>query len=120
MPRFVSEGAACIGPYSPAAVAGGLIFPSGQLGLRDGRPGAGVAEQAEFAFQNLRRVLECAGGSLRSVVKCDVILANLCDLEAVDALYVGYFESRRPARSVYQAALPPGLLVELVAVALVE
>ena len=57
---------AAIGPYSQAIAQGGLIFTSGQIPL-DPRTGELVGEsieaQAECVMQNLKAVLQAAGGA---------------------------------------------------------
>ena len=54
-------------PYSQAIKAAGLVFVSGQLGLRPGESemvGEGIQEQTEQVFANLRAILEGAGSGL--------------------------------------------------------
>jgi 2-iminobutanoate/2-iminopropanoate deaminase len=104
-------------PYSQAIVAGGLVFVSGQLGVRPGEkelvPG-GIAEQTEQVFANLRAVLEAAGSSLGSVVKTTVFLQRLEDFAAMNEVYARAFAADPPARStIAAAALPKGALVEI-------
>lgn len=58
--------------YSPAIRSGDLLFVSGQVGSRaDGSPEPDYAKQAKLAFDNLKAVLNAAGGSWDDVV--DVI-----------------------------------------------
>ena len=113
---------AAIGPYSQAVAAGNLVFVSGQLPI-DPVTGAfvpgGAAEQAERSITNVRTILEAAGLGLADVVKTTVLLADLGDFEAVNAVYARHFGgSIPPARSTFQAAgLPKGALVEIEATA---
>ena len=111
-------------PYSQAIVAGGLVFVSGQLGVRPGEkelvPG-GIAEQTEQVFANLRAVLEAAGSSLGSVVKTTVFLQRLEDFAAMNEVYARHLPGSPPARSTVEVAkLPSGALVEIEAIALAE
>lgn len=57
--------------YSPAVRAGDFLFVSGQVGRdADMQPVVGdLAEHVRAAFENLRRVVEHAGGSLTDVVE---------------------------------------------------
>lgn len=114
---------AAIGPYSQAVAAGNLVFVSGQLPL-DPATGAfvpgGAAEQAGQAIANIEAILEVSGLHLEDVVKTTVLLADLADFEAVNAVYARHFcGSVLPARAAFQVAgLPKGALVEIEAVAL--
>ena len=91
-----------VGPYSQAVEAGGALYVSGQLPI-DG------------ATQN---ILEEAGYTLGDVVKTTVLLQDIGDFAAMNAVYAGFFTSGMPARVCYQvAALPMGALVEIDAVA---
>jgi len=109
-------------PYSQAIRANGLVFVSGQLGLRPGEqelvPG-GVAEQTEQVFANLRAVLEAAGSGLDRLVKTTVFLQSLGDFAAMNEVYARHVGESAPARSTVEVAkLPSGALVEIEAVAL--
>ncbi len=112
---------AAIGPYSQAVVSGGFLFCSGQIPLDPATGkmvGGRIEEQTERVLQNLAAVLESGGGSLRSVVKTTVYLADLSDFPAMNAVYGRYFPENPPARATVQVAkLPAGALVEIDAVA---
>ena len=111
-----------IGPYSQAVRAGDLLFLSGQIPLDPATgqlvPG-GIEAQTERVLQNLKAVLESAGGSLASVVKTTVYLTDLGQFQAFNTAYGKFFgEAPAPARATVQvAALPRGALVEIEAVA---
>jgi 2-iminobutanoate/2-iminopropanoate deaminase len=63
-------------------------------------------------------ILEEAGYTLGDVVKTTVLLQDIGDFAAMNAVYAGFFTSGMPARVCYQvAALPMGALVEIDAVA---
>ncbi len=115
---------AAIGPYSQAVVSGGFLFCSGQIPL-DPATGkmieGGIEEQTERVLRNLAAVLESGGGSLRSVVKTTVYLADLSDFPAMNEMYGKFFPESPPARATVQVAkLPAGALVEIDAVASIE
>ncbi len=108
-------------PYSQAVVAGGLVFVSGQLGLKPGAkemvPG-GIAEQTEQVLSNLQAVLQAAGSSLNRLVKTTVYLQNLEDFTAMNEVYAKHVGEQPPARATVEVAkLPSGALVEIEAVA---
>jgi len=106
-----------IGPYSQAIEADGLVFTSGQLGLvpETGELAEGVEAQARQALENITAVLAEAGLTMDNVVKTTVLLADMADFTAVNAIYAEFFtEGSYPARSAFQvAALPKGGLVEI-------
>jgi 2-iminobutanoate/2-iminopropanoate deaminase len=111
-------------PYSQAIKANGFVFVSGQLALRPGDTelsGAGVAEQTEQVFANLKAILEAAGSSLDRLVKTSVFLQDLGDFAAMNEVYARHVGDVPPARSTFQVAkLPSGALVEIEAVAALE
>ena len=51
------------------------------------------------------------------MVKVNAFLADLGDFEGYNEVYREYFSAPYPARTTVQAGLPPGLLVEIEAVA---
>jgi 2-iminobutanoate/2-iminopropanoate deaminase len=113
---------AAIGPYSQAASAGNFVFVSGQLPLDPATnafvPG-GAAEQARQVILNIAAILGAGGLQLEDVVKTTVLLADLSDFEAVNAVYAANFKGQvLPARATFQVAgLPKGALVEIEAIA---
>lgn len=109
-------------PYSQAIKAGGLVFVSGQLGLKLGDkelPGGTIGEQTEQVFANLRAILDAAGSSLDRIVKTTVYLQNLGDFAGMNEVYATHVGVNPPARATVEvAALPSGALVEIEAIAL--
>jgi len=106
-------------PYSPLVVSGDLVFTAGQVAY-DGQgevvPG-GIAEQARQVFENLGRCLAAAGCGFGDVLKVNAYLADMADFAAYNEVYRGYFSPPYPARTTVQAALAPGLLLEVEAIA---
>jgi 2-iminobutanoate/2-iminopropanoate deaminase len=109
-------------PYSQAIKAGGLVFVSGQLGLRPGHTemaGDSIGEQTEQVMKNLGAILEAAGSGLDRVVKTTVFLTNLDDFQGMNEVYARYVGETSPARATVEIGrLPSGALVEIEAVAL--
>ncbi len=89
-------------PLSKAVRAGDFVFVSGQLGLNaQGRlVGEGVEAQARQALQNIATILAEAGASLSHVVKASVWLTDRGDFGLFNQVYVEYFGSHPPARSM--------------------
>jgi 2-iminobutanoate/2-iminopropanoate deaminase len=114
----VSGTSAPIGPYVPAGRAAGLLFCSGQLGVRDGVLVGDDVAQLVQAIENLKGVLAAHGAGLGDVVKTTLFVTDLSRFTELNAAYVRGFGSYRPARTTVQvAALPLGAAVELEAIA---
>jgi 2-iminobutanoate/2-iminopropanoate deaminase len=108
-------------PYSQAIMAAGLVFASGQLGLRPGDTeiGGGIAEQTEQVFANLRAILEESGSGLDRLVKTTVYLADLGDFAEMNEVYARHVGEQPPARATIEvSALPSGAKLEIEAIAL--
>jgi 2-iminobutanoate/2-iminopropanoate deaminase len=109
-------------PFSPAVQAGNLIFLAGQLGTDSaGRlvPG-GIEAETRQAMDNIRDVLERVGSSMDRVVKCTIMMADMAEWPAMNAVYATYFPKEFPARSAFGAtglALGARVEIECVAVA---
>jgi len=104
-------------PFSDAVRVGHMLYLSGQIGTDSSFslvPG-GVRAEARQTMENVRRVLERHGSSLREVVKCTVMLADMSEWGAVNEVYVTYFDKDRlPARSALGAnGLALGARVEI-------
>lgn len=109
-----------IGPYSQAVQVGNLLFTSGQLGLdpKSGQLPETVTEQAKASLQNVKAIVEAAGGSLENVVKTTVFLKDMNDFAAVNEIYASFFSQPFPARSAVEVArLPKDALVEIEVIA---
>lgn len=116
-----SDAPEAIGPYSQAMTFGDLVFTAGQIALDPGSmevvPGD-VAAQTERVLKNLSAILREGGGSLGSVLKTTVYLADMDDFAAMNEVYGRHFGDHRPARSTVEVArLPKDVLVEIDAIA---
>lgn len=93
-------------PFSQSVQAGSLLYLSGLLGLDDaGKPIAGGIEaETARALESLRATLQEKGLSMERVVKCTVILADINDFAAMNAVYSRYFSpDHLPARTTFAA-----------------
>jgi len=111
---------AAIGPYSQAVKHGQMVFLSGQIPL-DPATGevveGGIEAQARRAFDNLKAVVEAAGGTLDNVVRLGLYLTNLGQFATVNAVMAEYFSAPYPARSTIEVAgLPKGVAFEVDAI----
>jgi 2-iminobutanoate/2-iminopropanoate deaminase len=106
-------------PFSPVVVSGDLVYTAGQVGMD--ASGAivegGVEAQTRRALENVRLCLEAAGCGLDDVVKVNTYLTDIADFPAYNEVYQEFFQEPYPARTTVGAALAPGLVVEIEAVA---
>ncbi len=111
-----------IGPYSPAVLAGSLVFVSGQIALDPTTmqfAGDDIETQTRQALDNLMAVLSQAGCDSSDVVQCTVFLRNIDDYQKMNLIYGGYFADKQfPARMAVEVSdLPRHALVEISAIA---
>jgi 2-iminobutanoate/2-iminopropanoate deaminase len=114
-----SEGApAPLGPYSQARMVDGILYVAGQGPLDVGGRVRGdtLEEQARATLDNLKAIVEAAGGNLSDVVKVNVYLADMSDWPPFNDVYREYFQKPFPARTAVQAGLR-GIMVEVDAIA---
>ena len=113
-----------IGPYSQAMAVDGWVFCSGQIPIdpSTGEMVSGdIGTQTDQVLKNLAAVLDAAGGSLASVVKTTVFLADMGDFVGMNEVYARHFGDHRPARAaVAVKTLPKNVDVEIEAVAKVS
>ena len=112
---------AAIGPYSQGIQAGSTLFVSGQLPIDPATgafAGEDIASQTRQSLTNIKNILAAAGASMNNVVKTTVMLKNIGDFAAMNAVYAEFFAEPFPARAAYQvAALPKDALVEIECIA---
>ena len=66
-----------------------------------------VKEQAGQCLKNIKAIVESVGHVMDDVVKINIFLKNISDIDAVDAVYATFFQSYFPTRTtVAVAALP--------------
>ena len=112
---------AAIGPYSQGIQAGSTLFVSGQLPIDPATgafAGEDIASQTRQSLTNIKNIMAAAGASMNDVVKTTVMLKNIGDFAAMNAVYAEFFTEPFPARAAYQvAALPKDALVEIECIA---
>jgi 2-iminobutanoate/2-iminopropanoate deaminase len=116
--KVTHESLKTIGPYSPGAWAGNLLFVSGQIGTDPATgefTGTNVAEQARQAMNNVGKVLGLAGLDYAHIVKTTIFLLDMADFAAVNEVYASFFPAGNyPAReTVAVVGLPKGARVEI-------
>ena len=112
---------AAIGPYSQAVKTGNLLFVSGQIPIDPATgafAGEDITSQTRQSLKNVQAILEAAGYSLADVVKATVLLADIADFAAMNAVYAEFFTTNCPARAAFAVKdLPKGALVEIEVIA---
>ena len=114
---------AAIGTYSQAIKAGNTVYLSGQIPLdpKTMELVQGFEEQTVQVFENLKAVIEEAGGSFKDVVKLNIFLTDLSNFAKVNEIMGRYFEQPYPARAaIGVAALPRGAQVEMDGILVIE
>lgn len=106
-----------IGTYSQAVKCGSTVYVSGQIPL-DPATGQLVMGNIELeirrVFDNLRAIVNAAGGDFSQVAKLNVFLTDLKNFPVVNQVMAEYFREPYPARAaIGVAALPRGAAVEM-------
>ena len=111
-----------IGPYSQAVKTDTMVFVSGQLALE---PATGnlvtgdIKSETRQAMENLKNVLEAAGGSLEKVVKTTLFIKDMGDFPVINEVYGEFFQNNPPARACVEVArLPKDANFEIEAIGL--
>lgn len=109
--------------YSQAIIVSGgsIIYTAGQVGINPETGKlveGGLGAQTKQAMENIKAIVEHAGGNMTNVVKVTVLLDSIDDFGAMNKVYTTYFPDSPPARTAYEVAkLPIGALVEIEAIA---
>jgi reactive intermediate/imine deaminase len=108
-------------PLSEAVRVGDTLYLSGQIGIQPGTlklvPG-GLKEEAGQTLSNIKTTLAAHGYSMRDVIKCTIMLADIAKWGEFNEIYKTYFSAPYPARSALGAnGLALGAQVEVECVA---
>jgi 2-iminobutanoate/2-iminopropanoate deaminase len=108
-------------PLSEAVKVDDTLYLSGQIGVKPGKlelVAGGLKEEGRQTLENLRTTLEAHGYSLRDVVKCTVMLADIAKWGEFNEIYKTFFSAPYPARSALgTSGLALGAQVELECIA---
>ena len=110
-----------IAPFSPGAMADGVLYVSGTLPFdRDNNvvhPGDARA-QTRHVLDIIARVVAEAGGTMADVAFNQIFITDWANYAAVNEVYATYFPGDKPARFCIQCGLvKPGALVEIASIA---
>lgn len=112
-----------VASYSQAVRRGNQLFLAGQGGFdaTSGElAGPGVREQTRQTLQNLRHVVEAAGGTMGDIVTVRVFISEHSEFAGMNEVYGEFFNEPYPARTTVSAGLGPGMKVEIDAIAILE
>lgn len=108
------------GHYSPGVLSNGILYISGQLPFSsEGEKIDGdIGTQTSQVLENMKNILETAGGRLEQVVKCTIYIVDGSHWGAVNEVYASFFGDHKPARAIVPVSeLHYGFLIELEAIA---
>jgi len=118
-PEFLNSGKVLPAtlPFSEAVRVGNTLYLSGQIGITPGTmslvPG-GIQAESRQTMENIRTTLAAHGYAMSDIAKCTVMLAEMADWPAFNAIYQTFFSPPYPARSALGAnGLALGARVEV-------
>jgi len=120
--RFGIEGGVGTGgqhmPFARAAQAGGFLFVSGQVPMRDGEVvDGGIVPQTHQAIANVLAILSEAGYGPEHIVRCGVWLDDPRDFPSFNKIFQTYFGANPPARACVVSSMVVDCKVEIDCVA---
>jgi len=101
--------------YTPAVVAGSLVFTSGQVGAEpdNGDVPDEFAAEVHLALDNLERVLVAAGSGLERLVKVTCFISDVDLVDTFNRIYMERVPEPRPARATVEVRMLPPYRIEL-------
>ena len=120
--EIINPGTPVAGPYNPGIKIGNLLFISGQ-GPAQGA--LDIKEQTRTTLENIKKIVEAAGGKVANLVNTTIFLKNITDFGEMNKAYRSFFEKngvseKFPSRSTVEVSnLPlPTMLIEIGAIAI--
>ena len=94
-------------PFTPAVQVGDVLYLAGQIGTAASAQGnvvpGGIQAETRQTMLNIKDVLEKSGSSMDHIFKCTVMLADMKEWDAMNAVYTTFFPNHKPARSALGA-----------------
>ena len=110
-----------IAPFSPGALADGVVYVSGTLAFTQDNQVAHVGDasaQTRQVLETIKSVIETAGGAMEDVTMNHIFLKDWADYGAMNKVYAEYFPGDKPARYCITCGLVrPDFLVEIATIA---
>jgi len=91
-------------PFSAAVRQGDVLYLSGQLGTLPGTKtlvAGGIRAEAEQTIRNIETLLNAHGRSLRDLIRCTVMLADIGEWATFNEVWMSLLEKPYPARSAF-------------------
>ena len=108
-------------PFSEAVRVDDTLYLSGQIGIDPSTKklvAGGIDTESRQTMQNIQSVLNANGLTMKDIVKCTVMLADIAQWPAFNKQYVRFFSKPYPARSAFAASgLALGARVEVECIA---
>lgn len=108
-------------PLSQATLAGNLLFIGGAVATNAHGEIVGkgdIKAQARQALENIKAVVEAAGGTMLDVTRTTVYLTDLANHAGMNEVYRTYFPTEPPARATVRVDLAnQDFLIEIEAAA---
>lgn len=113
------------GSFNHIVKAGGFLFITSQLSadLKTNKIIEGdIKEQTRRALENIKFLIEHAGGEMEDIVKVSVYMKDIKDFDKMNDVYRKYFkEGQEPARVTVQAVSPiRDIVIEIEAIAILR
>lgn len=104
------------GAYSDGVIVDGFLFVSGQASV-DFKTSkfmlGSIEEETHRTLQNIKAIIEAAGGTMEQIVKCTVHLQDINEFDRYNQVYAQYFPGIKPARTTVESKLAEGIRVEI-------
>ena len=105
------------GPYSPAVRAGDFVFVAGQGPIDPDTNQfsyGDIRHETRLVLNNIRRILEGCGASMKDVVKCSVFMKDGGEFGAMNEVYAEFFGDAKPARTTVETKfVDSGMKIEI-------
>ena len=110
-----------LGPYSQAIMVGNTLYVSGQIPFVPETMtlvSEDIQAQTRQSIENIKAIVNEAGGELSDIVKVNVFVKNIEDFDKINEVYAEYFSEAKPARALVEVArLPRDVKIAIEAIA---
>lgn len=117
-----------VGHFDRAVRIDNILYISGTSalthvsgGLRERKLPPSIEDQTRLTFENIKKVMDAAGGKMSDIFKLTVFLVRAEDFDVVDVITREYLPARGFINSAFRTdLLNPDMLIEIEATALLE
>mgnify|MGYP002368205309 FL=1 len=110
-----------LGPYSQEIKVWNTLYVSGQIPFVPETMtlvSEDIQAQTRQSIENIKAIVNEAGGELSDIVKVNVFVKNIEDFDKINEVYAEYFSEAKPARALVEVArLPRDVKIEIEAIA---